>query len=98
MNKTILQVPVNASVRKEAEKQALEQGFSSLQEAVRVFLKKLSQGAMGITFEEEESVQLSPRAIKRYNKISEDFKKGKNVHTAKNVDDLIKQLHERSLS
>ena len=97
MSKTILQVPVNTSVRKEAEKQALEQGFSSLQEAVRVFLKKLGQGAMGINFE-EEAVQLSPRAIKRYSKISEDFKKGKNVHTAKNVDDLIKQLHERSLS
>lgn len=98
MNKTILQVPVSTSVRRDAEKQALEQGFSSLQEAVRVFLKKLAQGAMGITFEEEEVVQLSPRAIKRYNKISEDFKKEKNIHTAKGVDDLMKQLHEGSLS
>lgn len=98
MNKTILQVPVSTTLRKDAERQALEQGFSSLQEAVRVFLKKLAQGTLGISFEEEEIVRLSPRAIRRYNKISEDFKKGENIHTAKSVDDLMKQLHERSLS
>lgn len=92
--RTVLQVPLNVDLRKEAEKQALEQGFSSLQEAVRVFLKKLSRGAIGITFNDEESLELSARAIKRYNKISEDFRKGKNVYAAKNVDDLMLQLHE----
>jgi len=98
MNKTILQVPISTDLRKDAEKQALEQGFSSLQEAVRVFLKKLGQGVIGITLRDEEDEQLSPRAIKRYKKISEDFKKGKNVHAAKSVDDLMRQLHESSLS
>lgn len=97
MNKTILQIPVSTSVRRGAEKKALAEGFSSLQEAVRVFLQKLAQGALGITFQAGEAVRLSPRAIKRYNKISEDFKKGENIHTAKNVDDLMKQLHEGSL-
>ncbi|MEK7517413.1 MAG: hypothetical protein AAB583_02595 [Patescibacteria group bacterium] len=92
--RTVLQVPIDASLRKDAEKQALEQGFSSLQEAVRVFLKKLAQGAMGITFEREEAVQLSPRAIKRYDKMAEDFRKGKNIYTAKSVDDLMRHLHE----
>lgn len=92
--KTVLQVPLSVDLRKSAERKALEQGFSSLQEAVRVFLKKLSQGVLGITFNEEESVQLSARAIKRYNKISEDFRKGKNVYVAKDVDDLMFQLHE----
>ena len=96
--KTVLQVPVDASLRKDAEKQALAQGFSSLQEAVRIFLKKLSRGVIGITLNDEESIQLSARAIKRYNKISEDFRKGKNVYTAKGVDDLIEQLNEHSLS
>lgn len=92
--KTVLQVPLSIDLRKEAEKQALEQGFSSLQEAVRVFLKKLSRGVIDVAFNDEESVQLSARAIKRYNKISEDFRKGKNVFVAKNVDDLMLQLHE----
>lgn len=92
--KTVLQVPLNIDLRKEAEKQALAQGFSSLQEAVRIFLKKLSRGVIRIALNDEESVQLSARAIKRYNKISEDFRKGKNVYVAKNADDLMLQLHE----
>lgn len=94
MNRVILQVPVNSILRKEAEKQALSQGFSSLQEAVRIFLKKLAKGAIGIAFNNRESVQLSERAIKRYNKISEDFRKGRNVYTAKSIDDLMFALHE----
>ncbi|MBI2049603.1 hypothetical protein HYT32_01735 [Candidatus Roizmanbacteria bacterium] len=96
--RTVLQIPLDTSLRKDAEKQALEQGFSSLQEAVRVFLKKLAKGAMGISFEREETVRLSLRAIKRYDKMAEDFRKGKNVYTAKNIDDLMKHLHEDSLS
>lgn len=40
--RAVLQVPVDATLRKDAERQALEQGFSSLQEAVRVFLKQLA--------------------------------------------------------
>lgn len=47
MNRTILQVPLDRTLRKEAEKQALSQGFSSLQEAVRIFLKKLARGVIG---------------------------------------------------
>ncbi len=92
--RTVLQVPLNIDLRKEAEKQALAQGFSSLQEAVRVFLKKLARGVIDVAFNDQESVQLSARAIKRYNKISEDFRKGKNIYAAKNVDDLMLQLHE----
>lgn len=92
--KTVLQVPLSVDLRRSAERKALEQGFSSLQEVVRIFLKKLSRGAIGIALNDEESMQLSARAIKRYNKISEDFRKGKNVYSAKSVDDLMLQLHE----
>ena len=92
--RAVLQVPVNSSLRKEAEKQALAQGFSSLQEAVRVFLKKLAQGAIGVTF--EERVTLSSKAIKRYNKIIEEIKQGRNVFEAKSVDDLARQLQNAS--
>lgn len=92
--RTVLQVPLSVDLRRSAERKALEQGFSSLQEVVRIFLKKLSRGAIGIALNDEESVQLSARAIKRYNKISEDFRKGKNIYAAKNVDDLMSQLHE----
>lgn len=92
--KTVLQVPLNIDLRRSAEKKALEQGFSSLQEAVRVFLKKLAQGAMGITFEEEKVVQLSAKAARRYDKIIDDIKSGKEkVYKAKSVKDLMLQLN-----
>lgn len=96
--RTVLQVPMNIDLRREAKKKALEQGFSSLQDAVRMFLKKLSRGVIEIALNDKESVQLSARAIKRYNKISEDFRRGRNVYAAKNADDLIRQLNENSLS
>lgn len=92
--RTVLQVPVNTSVRRDAEKQALEQGFSSLQEAIRVFLKKLAQGTLGITFEEEEVVHLSPKAEKRYEKMLQDIKSGKEkMYKAESVEDLMRQLN-----
>ena len=67
MSRVVLQVPMTVGLRKSAEVEALSQGFSSLQEAVRVFLKKLASQEIAVGF--EKSVKLSPRAVKRYNKI-----------------------------
>lgn len=95
MNRTILQVPLNADLRKKAEHQALEQGFSSLQEAVRVFLKKLAQKNIKVQFEEtEEVVHLSPKAIKRYEKMTDEIESGKvKTKTFSDVNSLIKHLN-----
>lgn len=91
MNRTTLQVPMSADLRREAEKQAIEQGFSSLQEAVRLLLTKMARGLLNI--EVNQPVQLSSKAIKRYNKVLDDIEKGKNLYKAKDVDDLMKHLH-----
>lgn len=96
MNKTILQVPISTDLRSSAEKQALEQGFSSLQEAVRVFLKKLSQKSLTIKFEEE--IQLSKKAVKRYDKMVEEMESRKNVYHADSFDDFMQQLKDASKS
>lgn len=95
MNTTILQVPVSKSLRVQAAKAAEKLGFSSLQEAVRVFMNKLAVGGLEITF--GDSVQLSPRAIKRYNKITDEMKVGKNTYVAHSVDDLMRQLNGDTL-
>jgi antitoxin component of RelBE/YafQ-DinJ toxin-antitoxin module len=97
MQKTVLQVPLPKSLKVSAEAVALEQGFSSLQEVVRIFLKKLSMRTLRLTFEEPGTIRLSKRAEKRYLKMEEDLKKGKNWYTAKNVDDLMRQLNADSL-
>ena len=52
--KTVLQVPIDATLRKDAEKQALEQGFSSLQELVRVFLKQLALKRINFLLKDED--------------------------------------------
>lgn len=94
--RTVLQVPMSRELREGAEKRAIAQGFSSLQDVVRFLLKKLAEGVLDFTVKEEATVQLSPRAIRRYNKILKDVEEGHNVYTAKNVDDLMKQLRRES--
>lgn len=94
MNRTILQVPLSQQMKIDAEKAATAQGFSSLQEAVRVFLNKLAQGTLQISF--EETIRLSKQAIDRYNAVLTDIDKRDNAYEAKNVDTLMKQLHNAS--
>lgn len=93
MQRTVLQIPLPKELKLSAEKAAWEAGFSSLQEVLRVFMKKFASKKIDLTFEEEETVYLSPKAEKRYAKIDEDIKKGKNVYEAKDADDLLRQLH-----
>jgi len=56
--------------------------------AMNIFRDKVSPEE-----EEEEAVQLSEKASKRYEKMDEDIRKGKSIYYAKDVDDLMKQLH-----
>lgn len=90
-----MQIPVDPQVRKKAEREAENLGFSSLQDAVRLYLKKLADKRIRVELEERKpAVQLSPKAIKRYNKILDDIEKGKNLYHAKDIDELMRQLNE----
>lgn len=90
---TILQVPIDKNLRDRAASKAAKMGFSSLQEAVRVFLSKIAAGEVNVKF--EEAVQLSPRAIKRYNKMIDEIESGKvKSKTFTDVDNLMKHLNE----
>ena len=91
MQKTILQVPLTQDLKLTAEKAARDQGFSSLQEVVRVFLTKLAANKVEVSL---ESVFLSESNETRYTKMTKDFENDTNIHTAKNVDDLVTQLNE----
>lgn len=93
MNTVTLQVPVNKSVRDSAALVAEEYGFSSLQEVVRVLLNKLAKRQLAVSIEQFPTVKLSAKNEKRYLKMMDDFRAGKNVYYAKDVDDMMKQLH-----
>lgn len=91
MQKVTLQIPMNERLKVEAEKAALAQGFSSLQELVRVLLSKVAQRKIEVQF--EEVVILSKKNEKRYLKMTEDFKNNRNVYTSKNVEEFLSKLN-----
>jgi len=96
MDKTILQVPVSTDLKERAEEAAHKQGFSSLQEFIRVFLAKLATNRLEITI--QEPIKLSGRSERRYLKQTLDFEKNKNTRSAKNLDELITQLNANKIS
>ena len=91
MNRVIVQVPMKKELREQAEAAAKNNGFSSLQEVIRVLLSQLAKKEIVIRVEEPEE-RLSPRAARRYNKIIEEIKQGKNITHTKNLDELFKYL------
>ena len=96
MNKTVLQIPINQDLRISAEKEALSQGFSSLQELVRVFLSKIAMHRIEITL--QESTMLSEKNEKRYLDMTKDFESGMNISSSDSVSDLVDKLQENSVS
>lgn len=95
MAKTIIQVPVEKPLRDRATAAARAQGFSSLQESIRVYLHQLANKKITLRYE-EPPVQISKRAARRYDKMVKDMKSGREpVYIAHGVDDLMDQLHGR---
>ena len=88
---SVLQVPINKSLRNQAEAVAEDYGFSSLQEAVRVFLTQFTARRVGIGFDEKEVI-LSHKARKRYERILEDIRENKNFTQVSSAADLFKNL------
>ena len=92
MNTITIQVPINKSIRDQAASNAEKMGFSSLQEVVRLFLNKIATGELNVTF--EPSIQLSPKAIKRYNKMVDEIESGKvKTNSFSDTDSLMNYLN-----
>lgn len=90
---TILQVPINKNLRDQAASKAEEMGFSSLQEVIRLFLNKIAAGEIDVKI--EPTVQLSPKAIKRYNKMINELESGKvKPKSFTDVDSMMEYLNE----
>jgi antitoxin component of RelBE/YafQ-DinJ toxin-antitoxin module len=92
MNNTILQIPMPLELREKSEKVANDLGFSSLQEAIRVFLKKFSQKEIVVSFDIPQ-VKLSAKNEKRYLKIVEDYKNNKNIVRTNTTKDFFDKLN-----
>ena len=91
MNNTVLQIPMTMDLREKSEKAAVEAGFSSLQEAVRIFLKKFSHKELVVSFDMPK-IQLSAKNEKRYIEMMNDYEKDKDIvrtHTTKDFFDKL---------
>ncbi len=93
MDTTTLQVPLPKSLKSNATSVAREIGFSSLQDFVRLVLTKLARRELTVEITHAEYVRLSPGAKKRYAKMTEDFRKGRNIRSFDNIDDMMKYLN-----
>ena len=94
MKRSVLQIPIDIKLRNSAEKKAQARGFSSLQEVVRVLLTNFVDRKIDIGFEEKE-IQLSDKAIKRYNKMIDDIESGRvKTKSFTDVDSLMNHLNE----
>ena len=91
MSRTTLQIPLDSLLRDQAEEMALASGFSSIQEVVRVFLKKLATQRISVGFYENE-VKLSPIAEKRYSLMVRDAQRGENIVKADSYSELLSLL------
>ena len=92
MNNTVLQIPMTMELREKSEKAAVEAGFSSLQEAVRIFLKKFSHKELVVSFDMPK-IKLSTKNEKRYIKMIEDYKKNKDIVRTNTIEDFFDKLN-----
>ena len=85
MQRVILQVPMSRDLKESAQNASSDLGFSSLQEAIRVLLTKLSKKELSLKVEEvEEITHLSPAAERKFKKAVADIKAGRNITKTKN--------------
>ena len=96
MDTTIIQVPIDKSLRDKAAAIADTSGFSSLQEVIRVFLKQFAAKEIGVTFI-PRAVRLSDRNDRRYSEMIEEVRSGKiNTFAADSAEKLLKHLHDKN--
>ena len=93
MSRTVVQIPVTTDLRDQAYQMAISQGFSSLQEAMRLVMHRIARGSLRFdVYSEPAPLKLSDKAVKRYDKMDQDLKAGKNFKTANGTNDLLKKL------
>ena len=96
MSKTTLQVPLDTTLRDGATKVAQEMGFSSLQEAVRVLLKQLTDRKIGLSIVREPQVEyLTPKQeailTKKSAQVDKEIENG-DYFVANSAEELIEHL------
>jgi hypothetical protein len=88
MNSLTIQLPLSEKELVSAKRLAEKWGFSSAEEALNALMRRLLSGEIDST-----NIRLTKKAKDRYGKMDEDFKTGRNVICADNVDEFLIQLN-----
>ncbi len=96
--KTILQIPMDKNLKIKAENMANNEGFSSLQEMIRVLLKQFVTKKAAFSFgvsEPDEYITPEQEAVldTKFAVIQKNIKKGKFIKSS-NVDELMAYLNK----
>lgn len=92
MDTTILQIPVTKSFRDQVSNVVTGMGFSSLQDYLRLVMRKTLNKEIDVTVGPKPIV-LSAKNAKRYDKMVEEVLSGKvKLKKYTNVDDLLYDL------
>lgn len=99
-NTDVIQVRIPSALRAASERRALEEGLSSVQEAIRIFLKGFVEKRVGLgvvteKFPTEEMV-LSKRAEERFAKIDDDIKHNRNLVSFDDPEEAARWLTQSS--
>ncbi len=93
MATTTLQIPMSTTLRDRATRVAAKQGFSSLQEAIRIFLSQFAENQVQLRFS-APAIKLSAKNDKRYDKIISEMEAGKKmVGPFTDIDQLMNSLN-----
>ncbi len=89
MKQVTLQVPMEMDLKNRAKTAAKENGFSSLQEVVRVFLTKFANKQVDIGINQRQTA-LSPTTIKEYDEMT--FEADDLIGPFETTEELMKAL------
>ena len=96
-NNIKLQIPINKKIKEEAERIAIQQGFSSLQDYIRFFITGLTQGKYTSGVITNAHPVISSEYESYLNQIlleyETDVKSGKQSKPVKSGSDLLDQLN-----
>lgn len=100
MSSVTLQIPLDSDFKTAAQLAATREGFSSLQEAIRVFLRKLISKrvtfSIGEQFPDEILTDRESKVLEKTYKEAMDAinngVEGKDYFTAHSVDEMMQQL------
>ena len=96
MNTSVLQIPINPTLKKQAQVEAKRLGFSSLQDLLRLMMTQLVEKTVAIrvisTYPEEKLTPAEVAVVlKKHEKVKKEIARG-DYFVASSAEEMVRQL------